>query len=92
MGRPPKAGVAATESLNVRVTKRLMERIDEVRGTASRSDWARGVLSTAVGAEKVTQMAKAAPAGAHRHIREVVEPAVGNRPAVVRCKTCKEPL
>lgn len=48
MGRPAKAGVAATQSINVRVTPELMARIDEARKGLSRPDWVRLVLQANV--------------------------------------------
>jgi len=91
VGRPKKVD-ALEEVLQIRVTKQLLDRIDQERGTASRSDWARGVLSTAVGRGHTQPGAVVGPIPTHRHVREVVEPAAGNRPAVVRCKSCHTPL
>lgn len=91
MGRPKKPD-AMDEVLKIRVTKRLLDTIDTHRGTMSRSDWARGVLSTAAGRGHTQPGAVVGPIPTHRHVREVVEPAAGNRPAVVRCKSCHTPL
>lgn len=95
MGRPKKTD-PKTEVLQVRLTETLMDRIDEERGTASRSDWARGVLSAAVGREKakIRGAEPTPPLAGHRHRAEIVTPARGNRPAVRRCAdpACHEPL
>lgn len=48
MGRPAKAGVAATEVITVRVTPELLARIDEARNDLSRPDWVRLVLMSNV--------------------------------------------
>lgn len=95
VGRP-KLVAAKSEVLQVRVTPALLARIDLVRGAASRADWARGVLSAAVGRTPVPYPEEPAASEAelvdHRHVRETVTPAVGTRPAVVRCRICHTPL